>query len=88
MGLQALFLYGRFGNSAGGVGPDIISNILSKFRLIEMFLQHYHCLFNTKVSCHPTVGIFQISLMHLLEGMQMTNKTTQKPILKMEISDD
>jgi hypothetical protein len=37
-GVQALSLSGRFGNNAGSVGPDILADLLSKFRPVEMFL--------------------------------------------------
>jgi hypothetical protein len=37
-GVQALFLSGRFGNSAGSVGPDILADLLSKFWPVEMLL--------------------------------------------------
>jgi hypothetical protein len=54
-GVHALFLSGRFGNSASSAGPDVLPDLLSKFQLVEMFLQHFHCLFDVEVSCHPTV---------------------------------
>jgi hypothetical protein len=38
MGVHALFLSGRFGNSAGSAGLDILADLLSKFRPVEMFL--------------------------------------------------
>jgi hypothetical protein len=38
MGVHALFLSGRFGNSTGSAGPDTLAEVLSKFRLVEMFL--------------------------------------------------
>jgi hypothetical protein len=37
-GVQALLLSGQFGNSAGSAGPDILADLLSKFRPVEMFL--------------------------------------------------
>jgi hypothetical protein len=37
-GVQASFLIGRFGNSAGSVGLDIIVDLLSKFHPLEIFL--------------------------------------------------
>ena len=50
-----MFLSGRFGNSVGSVGPDILTDLLSKFRPVEMIMQHCHYLFYAEVSCHPTV---------------------------------
>jgi hypothetical protein len=38
MGVQALFLSGWFGNNTDSVGPDILVDLLSKFRPVEMFL--------------------------------------------------
>jgi hypothetical protein len=38
MGVQALFLSGRFGNSTGSAGPDVLDDLLSKFRPLEMFM--------------------------------------------------
>jgi hypothetical protein len=38
MGVQALFLSGRFGNSAGSAGPDTLADLLLKFQPVEMFL--------------------------------------------------
>jgi hypothetical protein len=64
-GVHALFLSGRFGNSAGSAGPDILVDLLSKFRPVEMFLQHCHCLFDAEVSCHPTVVGFPDQLRSL-----------------------
>jgi hypothetical protein len=49
-GVHALFLSGKFGNSIGSVGPDILADILSKFRPVEMLLQHCHCIFYAEVS--------------------------------------
>jgi hypothetical protein len=39
--VQALFLSGRFDNSIGSAGPNILVDLLSKFQLVEMFLQHF-----------------------------------------------
>jgi hypothetical protein len=36
MGVQALFLSGHFGNRASSVGPHILADLLSKFRLVEI----------------------------------------------------
>jgi hypothetical protein len=55
MSVQALFLNGRFGNSAGSERPDILADILMKFQPVEMLLQHYHCLFHAEVSFQLTV---------------------------------
>jgi hypothetical protein len=46
MGVHALFLSGQFGNSAGSGGPNILADLLSKFRPVEIFLSHFHYLFN------------------------------------------
>jgi hypothetical protein len=64
-GVHALFLNGQFGNSACSERPDILDNIMSMSRLIEMLLQHFHYLFYTEVSCHLTIVIFPNHL-HLL----------------------
>jgi hypothetical protein len=53
-----LFLNGQFLNGVGTVGPDILSDILSTFRQIEMLLQHFQYLFYAKVSYHPTIVSF------------------------------
>ena len=37
-GVHALFLSVWFGNSIGSAGPDILVDLLSKFRLVEMFM--------------------------------------------------
>jgi hypothetical protein len=37
-GVQVMFLSGQFGNSADSAGPDILVDLLSKFRPVEMFL--------------------------------------------------
>jgi hypothetical protein len=37
-GVQALFISGRFGNSAGSARPDILADLMLKFRPVEMFL--------------------------------------------------
>jgi hypothetical protein len=57
-GVQALFLNGRFGKGASSVGPDILANILSKFWLIDMFLQYCHCILYAKLFCHLIVVSF------------------------------
>jgi hypothetical protein len=36
--VHALFLSGRFGNSASSAGPDILVDLLSKFQPVEIFL--------------------------------------------------
>jgi hypothetical protein len=64
-GVQALFLSGQFGNSAGSARPDILVDLLSKFRPVEMFLQHCHCLFDVEVSFHPIVVGFPDQLFSL-----------------------
>jgi hypothetical protein len=75
-----MFLSGRFGNSVGGAGLDILADILSKFRPVEMFLQHCHCLFDAKVSCHPTVVRFpnQLSRARLMEHTDGPYGTTTR----------
>jgi hypothetical protein len=65
MSVHALFLSDRFDNSTGNARPDIIVDILSKFWPVEMSLQHCHCLFHAKVSCHPTVVGFPNQLRSL-----------------------
>jgi hypothetical protein len=37
-GVETLFLSGQFGNSAGSARPDILVDLLLKFRPVEMFL--------------------------------------------------
>jgi hypothetical protein len=51
-GVQTLFLSGWFGNSVGSVGHDILFDLMSKFRPVEMFLQYFHYIFDVEVSCH------------------------------------
>jgi hypothetical protein len=65
MGVHSLFLNGIFGNGIGSARPDILSDILSKFQPIEMFLQHCHYLFYARVSCHLTVVVFPNQLLSL-----------------------
>jgi hypothetical protein len=55
MDSHALFLSVHFGNSIGSARPDILVDLLSKFYLVEIFLNHCHCLFDAEVSCHPTI---------------------------------
>jgi hypothetical protein len=64
-GVQAIFLSVRFGNSAGSVIPDIRVDLMSKFRQVEIFLQHCHYLFDVEVSCHPTIVGFLDNLRSL-----------------------
>jgi hypothetical protein len=40
--IEALLLDGRFGNGTSSAGLDVILDILSKVRPIEIFLQYYH----------------------------------------------
>jgi hypothetical protein len=54
-GVQTMFLSGQFGNNVGSEKPDILDDLMSKLRPVEMFLQHFHCVFNNEVSYHPTV---------------------------------
>jgi hypothetical protein len=68
-GVHASFLSGRFGNNTSSVGDDILADLLSKFHPVEMFLQHFHYLFDVEVSFHLTVVgfLYQTSLTHLME---------------------
>jgi hypothetical protein len=55
MGVHSLFLSGRVGNNTGNAGLDILANLLSKFKPVEIFLQHCHCLFDAEVFYHLTI---------------------------------
>jgi hypothetical protein len=52
------FLVVSFGNIVGSAGLDILADLLLKFQPVEMFLQHFHCLFDVEVSCHSTIVVF------------------------------
>jgi hypothetical protein len=67
--------------SVGSVGPDILVDIMSKFRPVEMSLQHCHYLFYAEVSYHPTVVGFpkSSSLARLMECRDGPDGTTTHP---------
>jgi hypothetical protein len=66
----------------------MLADLLSNFRPVEMFLQYFLCILDVEVSCHQTVVGF-LGHLHLLScwNIDMAHMA-QKPILKMEISDN
>jgi hypothetical protein len=64
-GVHALFLNGYFGNGVGRVRPDILVDILTDFRPIEMLMKHCYCLLYAEVSCLSTVVSFPNQLCSL-----------------------
>ena len=56
--IEALLLDGRFGNGVGSARFDVLLNILSKIRPIEILLQHCPCFLNPEMPNTPTVVCF------------------------------
>ena len=56
--IEALLLDGWFGNGAGSAGLDLLLDILSNIRLIEILLQYDHCFLDPKMPNNPTVVRF------------------------------
>ena len=56
--IEALILNERFGNDAGSVGSDVLTDILSKVWPIEILLQYYHYFLDPKIPNDPTVVRF------------------------------
>jgi hypothetical protein len=52
-----------------------------------MLLQHCHCIFYAKVSCHPNVVGFPNQIHLLALWNENMDHMAQNPILKMEIND-
>ena len=56
--IDTLLLDGRFGNGASSGGSDVFPDILSKFRLVEIFLQYCHCILDPKIPNDLTIVCF------------------------------
>ena len=56
--IEALLLNGWFGNGTGSVGSDVLLDVLSKVRPIEILLQYCHYFLNLKMPSDPTVVRF------------------------------
>jgi hypothetical protein len=53
--IKALLLDGRFGNGARSAGLDVLPDILSKVRPIEILLQYYHDFLDPEIPSDSTV---------------------------------
>ena len=53
--IEALLLDGQFGNGASSARLDVLPNILSKVRPIEILLQYFHDFLNLETTNDPTV---------------------------------
>ena len=53
--IEALLLDGRFGNGASSAGLDVLPDILSKVRPIEILLQYCHGFLDPEMPNDPTV---------------------------------
>ena len=53
--IDALLLDGRFGNDASSEGLDVLPDILSKIRPIEILLQYYHDFLDPEMPNDSTV---------------------------------
>ena len=53
--VQALLLDVWFGNVTGGVGSNVLLNILMKFRPIKTLFQYCHCFLYSEMSSDPTI---------------------------------
>ena len=47
--IEALLLDGRFGNGAGSAGSDVLLDVLSKVRPIEILLQYCHYFLDPEI---------------------------------------
>ena len=47
-----------FSNGAGSAGSDVLPDVLSKDRPIEILLQYYQCFLDPKMPSDPTVVCF------------------------------
>ena len=56
--IEALLLDGWFGNGAGSVGSDVLPDVLSKVRPIEILLQYCHYFLDPEMPSDPTVVRF------------------------------
>jgi hypothetical protein len=52
---RGLVLDGHFGNGASSAGLDVLLDILSKVRPIEILLQYYHGFLDPEMPSDPTV---------------------------------
>jgi hypothetical protein len=53
--IEALLLDGQFGNGASSAGLDVLPNILSKVRPIEILLQYCHVFLDPEMPNESTV---------------------------------
>jgi hypothetical protein len=60
--IEALLLDGQFGNGASSAGLDVLPDILSKVRPIEILLQYCHGFLNPEMPNDPTVVHLPIHL--------------------------
>jgi hypothetical protein len=84
-----MFLSGWFGNSTGSAGPDILVDLLSKFLASRNVSATFPLSFQRRSVLPPDCTGLPIlgSFAHFMECTDM-DQTTQKPIPKMEISDN
>ena len=56
--IEALLLDGWFGNGASNAGSDVLPDVLSKVRPIEILLQYCHYFLDPEMPSDPTVVHF------------------------------
>ena len=56
--IEALLLDGRFGNGSSSEESDVLPNIMSKVRSIEILLQYFHYFLDPDMSSDPTIVQF------------------------------
>ena len=56
--IEALLPDGRFGNGVGSAGSDVLPDVLSKVRPIEIIFQYCHYFLDPEMPNDPTIVCF------------------------------